>query len=33
LVKFDTLVTSGVSVKIDAPVVPCGTWQYPGATC
>jgi hypothetical protein len=26
-------VTSGVAVKSDAGVVPCGTCQYPGATC
>ena len=25
--------TSGVGVKTDAIVVPCGTCQYPGATC
>ena len=31
--NLDTDVTSGVGVKTDAPVVPCGTWQYPGATC
>ncbi len=31
--NLDTDVTSGVGVKSDAVVVPCGTCQCPGATC